>query len=99
MRDTVTVLSPVPPRALVEERSGPSVDDLDGKVVGLRMDWLWPAYNVAVQEWAERFTERGARVVLYNTREEQDAAALEHRHERTAEVFGGVDLAVVGLGN
>jgi hypothetical protein len=97
--DRLTVLSPAPSKEVGADRSGPVIDDLEGKVVALRMDWLWPAYNAVVDVWAERFAERGAKVHIYNTRDEQENLSLERREERSALVFAHADLAVVGLGN
>ena len=99
MDDRVTVLSPVPRKEQGDDRSGPAIDDLDGRLVALRLDWLWPAYNAVVEEWSARFTERGARVLTVNTREEQEGLSPEARQAHVVQTFSGVDLAVVGLGN
>jgi len=96
--DRITVLSPVPRPVVADLNPGPSVDRLQGLTIGLRTEWIWPAYHVIADEWQRSLEAEGAKVVRYKAtnRLESGGDSVEKGLE---EFLGEVDLAVVGLGN
>lgn len=95
---TITVLSPRPKRVQGNDDPGPSVESLDGVVVGLRTDTIWAEWDVVSSRWAELLRAEGADVRLWRA-----GHRVGPDGEKTAEelksFISDVDLAVVGLGN
>jgi hypothetical protein len=94
----LTVLSPRPVVAALEENPGPDVPGLRGLKVGLRRDEIWAPWDIISAAWAQMFEERGAEVRMWRA-----GGRTGGDGERTAvglaEFLDGIDLAVVGLGN
>jgi hypothetical protein len=93
----VTVLCPVPPPVEQSMDPGPAFSHLDGGTVGIRTEWIWPAFHTIADEWQKALQERGATVIRYQARRRIDDG---HGIEDELEWFvRQVDLAVIGLGN
>ena len=94
----IRVLDPTAPPPEVDADPGPPAGRLAGKTVGIRYDEAWRSFVHATAEWAPRLEAAGARVRwwLAGSRVGEEG----ERTRRELEDFaGGVDVAIVGLGN
>lgn len=93
------ILDPTAPAADVEPWTpAPRLDALRGRTVGLRLDRSWRCYEQVVAVWQSLLEADGARVerVVIEARV-GDAGA--RTADRVTAWRGGLDAAVVGLGN
>jgi len=96
--ERIRVLDPTaaPPEA--DGDPGPPAGRLAGKTVGIRFDNTWRSFVHATAEWAPRLEAAGARVRWWEA-----GGRVGEEGERTRreleEFSGGVDVAIVGLGN
>jgi hypothetical protein len=94
---SVIALSPVPVALVQEERPGPALASIEGRTIGFRVEYIWPAYHVVADEWSRLFQERGARTVTWNSTTHLDTPAGVR--SPIDDFIDEVDFAVVGLGN
>jgi hypothetical protein len=94
----ITVLSPRPQRAPADEDPGPGLDSLEGAVIGLRTDYIWPEWDVVSSEWAAVLEARGAQLRFWRAGHRSGDEGEKTAEELEA-FIAEVDLAVVGLGN
>jgi hypothetical protein len=103
----VTTIEIVDPRAEIVHVSlgaGPPLpSDLNGVVVAMCTDDLWPSYDWVAEEWTSLLEARGAKLVHWRASQaaRHDAAG---RHVPAdfvplTRVAPDVDFAIVGLGN
>lgn len=94
----IAVLDPTAPPPEEDLGPGPAVDNLQGKLVGIRFDRTWRSFEWVVDEWARSLRADGAEVRLWcagnRIGDEGEATRVE-----LESFVGEVDLAVVGLGN
>ena len=93
----ITVLSPVPPPVERSNDPGPALSDLDGATVGIRTEWIWPAFHTIADEWQKALQERGATVIRYQARSRIDDGS--ETDDELEWFVRQIDLAVIGLGN
>ena len=92
------VLDPTASMANDISSPGPDAGDLKGKLVGIRLDQIWRAWDWISEIWAQEFRRAGAEVKFWRScgrsgeEGERMAAQLE-------EFLACVDIAVVGLAN
>jgi hypothetical protein len=79
--------------------TGPDAGPLDGKVVAIRRDVLWPAFDWTVEEWTAQFEAAGATVVTFARAQGEKDDVLAVADARWSELVAGADLAVSGLAN
>ena len=53
-------------------------DDLDGAVIGVFTDDLWPSYDFVAEEWTRAFEDRGAKVVRWRASPEMRVHVLPY---------------------
>jgi hypothetical protein len=94
----ITVLSPVPPTTAATSNPGPVIESLDNVTVGLRTEWIWPAYHVIADEWQQLLEAQGAKVIRWEAQDRAEAG-VETVEKGLEEFVGNVDLAIVGLAN
>ena len=99
LASVVTVLDPTGEVPAGNPDPGPAVGPLAGRRVGFRVDVLWPAWDVVVDEWSAELERHGA--VATRMRRAQGLTGQEgDRHQADYDAFvGGVDVVVSGLGN
>jgi hypothetical protein len=77
---------------------GSDAGALAGKIIGIRVDEMWRAWDWIAEIWAEEFRNAGATVKFWRssgrTGAEGDRAA-----KSLDEFLDSIDVAVVGLGN
>jgi hypothetical protein len=95
----VTVLDPRGIAHADDGGAGPPAGSLRGKRVGFRIDVLWPAWDVVVEEWSKALIDAGGTVETW--RRLQGLAGEEGRAKQAEYVqfVRSLDVAVVGLGN
>jgi hypothetical protein len=93
----VIALSPNPGVPGTTDDPGPALESLEGTKIGFRVEWIWPAYHHAVDEWQKRLAARGAETVVWEA-EHTLAVGLQSRNE-FASFVDSVDFAIVGLAN
>ena len=95
---TGLVLDPTASMANDISSPGPDAGDLKGKLVGIRVDQIWRAWDWITEIWAQEFRRAGAEVKFWRScgrsgeEGERMAAQLE-------EFLACIDIAVVGLAN
>jgi hypothetical protein len=98
----------VDPRAEMIHHSrgaGPALpQDLDGVVVAMCTDDLWPSYDSVAAAWTSLLEARGAKVVQWRASQAARHDGTDSSHVPAdfvplAQVLPDVDFAVVGLGN
>jgi hypothetical protein len=94
----LTVLSPRPKREPADESPGPGLASLQGAVVGMRTDYIWPEWDIVSAEWAQMLEADGA--LIRRWRAGHRSGEDDERTATDLEAFvSEVDLAIVGLGN
>jgi hypothetical protein len=78
---------------------GPDAGTLAGKIIGIRLDEIWRAWDWVTEIWAAEFRRRGATVKLWRSNQGRTGAAGELVAQALDEFLAGIDIAVVGLGN
>jgi cobyrinic acid a,c-diamide synthase len=103
MSNRIVVLSPSPREQDQVLEAGPAVDDLAGTTIGIRIDWIWPAFHVVVDEWKRELEARGSKVIVWNPAHDQERDTTESQIHGGGgladEFFEPIELAIVGLGN
>ena len=99
LASVVTVLDPTGAVPAGNPDPGPAVGALAGRRVGFRVDVLWPAWDVVVDEWSRELERAGAETI--RMRRAQGLTGRDgDRQEAEYDAFvGGVDVLVSGLGN
>lgn len=100
---TVATVQVLDPRGVVESDgggAGPDAGSLAGKRVGFRIDVLWPAWDLVVDEWSKALREAGAAETV-SWRRMQGLTGAEGRAKQAEyeDFLRSVDVAIVGLGN
>jgi len=90
-------LSPNPSLPDVTDDPGPELAAIEGATIGFRVEWIWPSYAYAVDEWQKRLEARGANVVVW--RADHTLGTGTESEDELRKFVGSVDFAVVGLGN
>jgi hypothetical protein len=92
------VLDPTAARADDIASPGPDAGELAGRIIGIRVDQMWRAWDWISEIWAERFREAGAEVRFWRSCGRSGAEG--DRMERELQEFlKSIDIAVVGLAN
>ena len=89
------------PTALREEdiaSPGPDAGELAGKVIGIRVDQMWRAWDWISEIWADEFRKAGAEVIFWRSCGRSGAEG-EKMDRELREFLGKIDIAVVGLAN
>jgi hypothetical protein len=96
--ERIRVLDPTAAPPEVNSDAGPPAGRLAGRTVGIRFDNTWRSFIFATDEWAQRLEAAGARVRWWDA-----GGRVGEEGERTRreleDFSGGVDVAIVGLGN
>jgi hypothetical protein len=84
--------------------AGPQLpSDLNGVVLAICTDDLWPSYDLVAEEWVVLLEGLGAKVVRWRTsqaaRHDADGGRVPGDFVPLASIVQDVDFAVVGLGN
>lgn len=90
------------PRPTVEAEGRPicpPVGPLRGKVIGLRRDKFWISWDWITDEWARRFEEDGAEVVIWRAPVGKGDKAMVEGGEEYNRFLDAADVVVSGLGN
>lgn len=78
---------------------GPDAGALNGKVVGIRLDEIWRAWDWVAEIWAQAFRTAGAEVIFWRSHQGRTGAEGERVARQLDEFLDAIDIAVVGLGN
>ena len=95
----IVVLDPTAEVGASKRDPGPDAGPLTGKVVGFRVDALWPSWDWVVDEWTKALEAAGVSVRSF--RRVQGLAGSEgtDADKTYAAMLATVDAAIVGLGN
>lgn len=96
---TGNVLDPTAVRADDIASPGPDAGSLAGKIVGLRLDEIWRAWDWIAEIWAEEFRRAGATVRFWRSNQGRTGTEGERMARELDEFLDAIDIAVVGLGN
>ena len=94
----ITVVSPRPKRAAPDLDPGPGLERLEGAVIGIRADYIWPEWDVISEEWARMLEADGASIRRWRAGHRSGDEG-ETTTKGLEAFIREVDLAVVGLGN
>jgi Fe-S cluster biogenesis protein NfuA len=97
--DEVTIVSPAAAGRPHDPSPGPDAGDLRGKTVGFRIDRLWRSWDWVVDEWRQALAADGVKTEVWRRVQGLDGGAGDTQQQEYADFLGGVDAAVVGLGN
>jgi hypothetical protein len=78
---------------------GPDAGPLAGKIVGIRLDEIWRAWDWISELWADEFRKAGATVKFWRSNQGRTGAEGERVAKALDEFLTSIDIAVVGLGN
>jgi hypothetical protein len=92
------ILDPTAPPAANDADPGPALEDVAGRVAGIRLDRAWRSFEWVADEWSRSFVELGARATRWVAGNRIGEEGDRTRRE-LATFAAGVDFAVVGLGN
>jgi len=92
------VLDPTTSTADDISSPGPDAGDLNGKVIGIRVDQIWRTWDWISEIWAERFRSAGAEVRFWRSCGRSGEEG-ERMAEQLEEFLASIDIAVVGLAN
>ncbi len=95
----LTVLDPTGEVPAGDPDPGPEAGPLAGRRVGFRVDVLWPAWDVTVEEWTRELEAAGAVVTRWRRQQGLKGAEGERAQAEYEAFVGGVDVLVSGLGN
>ena len=92
------VLNPTIARADDITSPGPDAGVLRGKVIGIRLDQIWRAWDWISEIWAEEFRKAGADVRFWRSCGRSGEEG-ERMNEQLKAFLGSIDIAVIGLAN
>ena len=93
------VLDPTTARADDITSSGPDAGPLAGKVIGIRVDQMWRAWDWISEIWAEEFKKAGAADVKFWRSCGRSGEEGEKMDRELRTFLASIDIAVVGLAN
>lgn len=93
------VLSPTAQRHDDVASPGPDAGPLAGKVVGIRLDEIWRAWDWIAEIWAEEFRRAGASVSFWRSSQGRTGSDGERIAKALDAFLDSIDVAVIGLGN
>ena len=96
--ERIRVLDPTAAAPEADTDPGPPAGRLAGRTIGIRFDNTWRSFVFATEEWAQRLEAAGARVLWWEAGGRVGEEGERMRRELD-EFAGGVDVAIVGLGN
>jgi hypothetical protein len=96
---TAVIVSPAASVAAGDDSPGPDAGRLEGLTVGFRIDRLWRSWDWVADQWAGALGEAGVTVAIWRRFQGLDGAEGDAHEHEFAEFLGGIDVAIVGLGN
>jgi hypothetical protein len=93
------VLDPTTARADDITSPGPDAGSLKGKVVGIRVDQMWRAWDWITEIWADEFRKAGAAEVKFWRSCGRSGEEGERMEQGLKQFLASIDVAVVGLAN
>ena len=93
------VLDPTTARADDIIAPGPDAGPLTGKVIGIRVDQMWRAWDWISEIWAEEFRRAGAAEVKFWRSCGRSGEEGEKMDRELKAFLASIDIAVVGLAN
>ncbi len=78
---------------------GPDAGDIKGKVVGIRVDQMWRAWDWISEIWADEFRRLGAADVKFWRSCGRSGEEGERMDRELKQFLSEIDVAVVGLAN
>jgi hypothetical protein len=93
------VLDPTTARADDITSAGPDAGSLSGKVIGIRVDQMWRAWDWISEIWAEAFRKAGAADVKFWRSCGRSGEEGERMDKELKAFLASIDIAVVGLAN
>ena len=94
----IRVLDPTAPPPELMNDPGPPAGSLSGARVGIRFDRTWQSFFHVMDEWERGLREAGASVHPWEAGSRVGEEGERTRRE-LADFVGGIDVAIVGLGN
>lgn len=94
-----SILDPTAVRSDDITSNGPDAGPLSGRIVGIRLDEIWRAWDWVAEIWAEEFRKAGAAVRFWRSNQGRTGEEGEKIAKALNEFIGSIDVAVVGLGN
>ncbi len=90
-----------PSAALAEDITspGPEAGNLEGKVIGIRVDEIWRCWDWITELWAREFRAAGATVKFWRCSQGRTGAEGERIAASLDEFLDSIDIALVGLAN
>ncbi len=95
---TGMVLDPTISRAHDISTSGLDAGHLRGKIVGIRVDQIWRAWDWISELWAAEFRKAGAEVKFWRSCGRSGEEG-ERMNEELTMFLDSIDIAVIGLAN
>jgi hypothetical protein len=92
------VLNPTSARADDISSPGHDAGNLKGKVIGIRVDQIWRAWDWISEIWAEEFRKAGAEVKFWRSCGRSGEEG-DRMNEQLKDFLKTIDVAVVGLAN
>jgi hypothetical protein len=93
------VLDPTTARADDITSPGPDAGPLAGKVIGIRVDQMWRAWDWISEIWADEFRKAGAADVKFWRSCGRSGEEGERMDRELKAFLASIDIAVVGLAN
>jgi hypothetical protein len=93
------VLDPTIARADDITAAGPDAGPLAGKVIGIRVDQMWRAWDWISELWADEFKKAGAADVKFWRSRGRSGEEGERMEAELTVFLTSIDIAVVGLAN
>ena len=93
------VLDPTTARADDITSPGPDAGPLAGKVIGIRVDQMWRAWDWISEIWADEFRKAGAAEVKFWRSCGRSGEEGERMDRELKAFLATIDIAVVGLAN
>lgn len=78
---------------------GPDAGSLHGKVIGIRLDEIWRAWDWVSEYWAAEFEKAGATVKFWRSNQGRTGEEGERIAKQLDKFIQSIDIAIVGLGN
>ncbi len=96
---TGNILNPTAVRSDDITSPGPDAGPLANKVIGIRLDEIWRAWDWVAEVWADKFRAAGAEVIFWRSHQGRTGAEGEKMTAALDAFLDNIDVAVVGLGN
>ncbi|MDB5395421.1 MAG: hypothetical protein JWM91_2927 [Rhodospirillales bacterium] len=93
------VLDPTTARADDITSPGPDAGPLTGKVIGIRVDQMWRAWDWISEIWADEFRKAGATDVKFWRSCGRSGEEGERMDRELKSFLASIDIALVGLAN